>query len=99
MLGAPALAQAPTPPADTLALRFAWPVGTEAQVTYTKVIEREEGGPASRLEIAGEYIVHVHEHPSGLMIEHLEPLATRFQPTLRSPPTTRVGWSILHWAR
>lgn len=64
---------------------------------YTKVIEREEGGPASRLEIAGEYVVHVHEHPSGLMIEHLEPLATRFQadPSLASDDPRRVVYSSL----
>ena len=82
-VGAPLAAQAPA--GDSVALVFAWPVGTEARVEYTQITERQGDTPEpSRLEIEGELTLHVHQHPSGgLVIEHLEPLATRVQ---ASPP-------------
>ena len=90
--------------ADTVTFRFAFPVGTEAQVRYTKVIEREEAGPPTRIEIEGEYSMHVHPHPSGLLIEHLDPLATRFvsSPALAQDDPRRavygtIGAPIADW--
>jgi hypothetical protein len=82
---------------DTVRFTFAFPVGLEASVTYTKVIEREEGGPATRIEIEGEYAMHVHPHPSGLLIEHLDPIATRFTatPPLAADDPRRVVYSTL----
>ena len=41
------------------------------------------GGRPPRIEFEGEYTLHVHEHPSGLLVEFVDPLATRFQ---SSPP-------------
>jgi len=82
---------------DTVRLTFSFPVGLEATVSYTRVIEREEGGPATRIEIDGEYAMHVHPHPSGLLIEHLDPIATRFQatPPLAADDPKRVVYSTL----
>lgn len=82
---APAGAQsAQEPTSDSVALRFAWPIGVEGRITYIQIMEREgESDQPTRLEIEGEYTLHVHEHPQGLVIEHLEPLVTRFQ---SSPP-------------
>lgn len=76
-----ASAQAAAPASDTVRLRFAWPDGLEALVAYTRVTERAEGGPATRMEIEGEYDMHVHAQPGGLRIEHLNAVATRFQST------------------
>lgn len=85
--------------ADSLTLRFAWPVDTEATVSYTQVIEREgDGGEPTRIEIEGAYEMHVHAHPEGgLVIEHLDPLATRFRasPPLAADDPRRVVWSAL----
>ena len=95
--GVSALAQEASPSASTVELHFAWPVGTEARVRYVKVMEREEGTPSSAVEIEGEYVVHVHRHPSGLVIEHLDPLATRFvaTPALPQEDPRRAVWSTI----
>ncbi len=100
----PARAQEPGAGTDTVRFRFDWPDGTEATVGYTRVIEREEGTPASRIEIEGEYTMHVHGHPSGLVVEHLDPLATRFRSAPALPPDDprRIVYSTLgmldaHW--
>jgi hypothetical protein len=98
--GAPAAAQTAPPdslPADTVRLRFAFPIGLEANVAYTKLILREEGGPASRIEIEGEYAMHVHPHPSGLLIEHVDPVATRFSsaPALPTRDPRRAIYSTV----
>jgi hypothetical protein len=77
---APLGAQAAAP--DSVTLRFAWPVGTEARIRYTQLTERQgDRDQPSRLEIEGELTMHVHEHAQGLLIEHLDPLVTRFQAT------------------
>ena len=69
-------------PADSVTLRFAWPVGTEARVRYTELHERQgDGGPPTRIEIEGELSMHVHEDQRGLLIEHLDPFVARFQAT------------------
>lgn len=82
LLAAPLAGQSPA--GDSVALTFAWPVGTEARIEYTHVTERQGDSPEpSRLEIDGELTLHVHPHAAGLLIEHLEPLATRVQ---SSPP-------------
>ena len=95
--GGSALTQQASPTPSAVELRFAWPVGTEARVRYVKVMEREEGTPPSTVEIEGEYVVHVHPHPSGLVIEHLDPLATRFVATPALPPddVRRAVWSAI----
>ena len=83
-VGSPAAAQEAS--ADATQLRFAWPLEAEARVSYRQVIEREgEGSEPTRLELEGEYVMHVHEHPSGFLVEHLAPLAIRFG---SSPPLT-----------
>ena len=75
---APLAAQ--TPSGDSIVPRFAWPIGTVARVHYTRLIEREgDGGEPTRIEFEGEYTLHVHEHPSGLLVERLDPLSTRFR--------------------
>jgi hypothetical protein len=69
---------------DSVALRFAWPVGTEARVQFTQVIERQGDRPQpSRVEIEGDFTMHVHEHPQGLLVEHLDPVVTHLE---ASPP-------------
>ena len=83
---------------DSVTLRFAWPLETEARVSYTQVIEREGEGPdPTRLELEGEYVMHVHEHPSGFLVEHLAPLATRFgsSPPLASNDPHRAVYSTI----
>ena len=92
----PAAAQATA--GDSIVLRFAWPVGTVAQVQYTQVIEREgDGDEPTRIEFEGEYTLHVHEHPSGLLVEYLDPLATRFRssPVLAPDDPRRLVYSTL----
>lgn len=77
-----------TPPAgDSVNLRFGWTAGTEARVRYTQVTEREgDRAEPSHVEIEGELTMHVHESPNGLVIEHLDPVVTRFG---ASPPFAR----------
>lgn len=90
LAAAPLRAQAPA--ADSVLLRFAWPVGTEARVAYTQVIEREgDSDRPIRVEIEGEYTLHVHQHPQGLLIEHLDPLAIRLQASPPFDPTDPRG--------
>lgn len=92
---APASAQ--TAP-DSVTLRFGWKEGTEARVRYTQLIEREgDRDQPSRLEIEGELTMHVHEHDGGLLIEHLDPLVTRFQasPPLAADDPHRLVYSRL----
>ena len=93
---APAAAQATA--GDSIVPQFGWPVGTVAQVQYTQVIEREgDGGEPTRIEFEGEYTLHVHEHPSGLLVEYLDPLATRFRssPVLAPDDPRRMVYSTL----
>lgn len=92
-----ALAQQASPTPSTVQLHFAWPVGTEARVRYVKIMEREQGAPPSTVEIEGEYVVHVHPHPAGLVIEHLDPVATRFvaTPALPTDDPRRAVWSTI----
>ena len=78
--------------------RFAWPVGTVARVQYTRVIEREgDGDQPTRIEFEGEYTLHVHDHPSGLPVEYLEPLSTRFRssPVLSPDDPRRMVYSTI----
>lgn len=77
-------AQSAPPAADSVTLRFGWPAGTEARVHYTQVTEREgDRDEPSHIEIEGELTMHVHESPDGLVVEHLDPVVTRFG---ASPP-------------
>ena len=93
---APAAAQATA--GDSIVPLFAWPVGTVARVQYTQVIEREgDGDQPTRIEFEGEYTLHVHEHPSGILVEHLDPLATRFRssPVLAPDDPRRMVYSTI----
>ena len=92
----PAAAQATT--GDSIVPHFAWPVGTVARVQYTHVIEREgDGDQPTRIEFEGEYTLHVHEHPSGLLVEYVDPLATRFRssPVLAGDDPRRMVYSTI----
>lgn len=83
-LGAQVRSGAAAPAADSVTLHFAWPVGTEAHIEYHQVTDREgDRDQPSHLEIEGELTMHVHEHPQGLLVEHLDPIVTRFR---ASPP-------------
>jgi hypothetical protein len=96
LASAAAVSAQATPP-DSVTLRFAWPIGTEARVRYTQLIEREgDRDQPSRLEIEGELTMHVHEHPQGLLVEHLDPLVTRFE---ASPPLAADDPHRLVYAR
>ena len=93
---APAAAQATA--GDSIVPHFAWPVGTVARVQFTQVIEREgDGDQPTRIEFEGDYTLHVHEHPSGLLVEHLDPLATRFRssPVLAPDDPRRMVYSTI----
>jgi len=83
---------------DSIVPRFAWPAGTVALVQYTQVIEREgDGDQPTRIEFEGEYTLHVHEHPSGLLVEYVDPLATRFRssPVLAPDDPRRMVYSTI----
>jgi hypothetical protein len=90
----PAAAQATA--GDSIVPHFAWPVGTVARVQYTQVIEREgDGDQPLRIEFEGEYTLYVHEHPSGLLVEYVDPLTTRFRssPVLSLDDPRRIVYS------
>ena len=92
----PAAAQAAA--GDSIVPHFAWPVGTVARVQYTQVIERDgDGDQPTRIEFEGEYTLHVHEHPSGLLVEYVDPLATRFRssPVLAPDDPRRMVYSTI----
>ena len=92
----PAAAQAIA--GDSIVPHFARPVGTVARVQYRQVIEREgDGDQPTRIEFEGEYTLHVHEHPSGLLVEYVDPLATRFRssPVLAPDDPRRMVYSTI----
>jgi len=92
----PAAAQATG--GDSIVPHFAWPVGAVARVQYTQMIEREgnEDQPI-HIEFEGEYTLHVHDHPSGLLVEYVDPLATRFRssPVLAPDDPRRMVYSTI----
>jgi hypothetical protein len=65
----PAVAQERSSPVDTVRLRFAWPVGTRAQVETTRYRERVAETSDTTLGRAS-YQMSVTSHPDGLLISH-----------------------------
>jgi hypothetical protein len=97
LLAAPASAQAKAP-ADSVVLRFGWRDGIEADVQYTQFIDRQgDSDTPTHIEIEGVYTMHVHDHAQGLLIEHLEPVASRFlsSPTLPPADPRRIVYSSI----
>ncbi len=105
---APAAAQAgggAASAADSVVFRFAWPIGIEAQVQYTHIIDRQgDTDQPTHIEIEGEYAMHVHEHDLGILIEHLDPVSVRYRSSPTLPPTDQrrilystMGVPIADW--
>ncbi len=65
----PALAQDRPSAVDTVRLRFAWPVGTRAQIETTRYRERVAETSDTTLGRA-TYQMSVRSHPDGLLIAH-----------------------------
>ena len=100
-VAAPLAAQAkpaPSAPVDSVVLRFAWPIGLEAEMQYTQVIDREgDAAEPTHIEIEGQYTMHVHDHAQGLLVEFLDPVAVRYRASPELPPDDprRVVYSTL----
>ena len=98
---APAAAQSggpAAPAADSIVLHFAWPIGIEAQVRYTHVIDRQgDTDQPTHIEVEGEYTMHVHEHELGLLVEHVDPVSVRYRssPSLPADDPRRIVYSTL----
>ena len=96
-VAAPAAAQAKTS-SDSLVLHFGWKDGMEAQVQYTETIDRQgDSDKPTHIEIEGEYVMHVHDHPMGLLIEHVDPVSVRYRasPSLPAEDPRQLVYSTI----
>lgn len=64
----PAGKQEPTRPADTVRLRFGWPMGLNARVTAQKLRTRSRGGKPDTTNVQVTYQVTVQPHTRGRLV-------------------------------